>query len=89
MQIGARRPKPDLPLYKGKDMEEYRDFIQRCLNFFDITDEYFMDNAHIALAASRFHKGSVQKWGFLLAVQRSVTWKVFLFFFYTELDRCA
>jgi hypothetical protein len=27
MQIKTRRPKPNLPLYKGKDMEEYRDFI--------------------------------------------------------------
>jgi hypothetical protein len=56
MQVKARRPKPDLPLYKGKDMEEYRDFIQRYLNFFNIIDEYFMDNARIALAASRFYK---------------------------------
>jgi hypothetical protein len=68
MQIGIRRPKPDLPLYKGKDMEEYRDFIQRCFNFFDITDKYPMDNARIAFAASRFHKKPVQKWGLLSAV---------------------
>ena len=36
-----------------------------------------MNNARIALAASRFHKGSAQKWGFLPAAQRPVTWKVF------------
>jgi hypothetical protein len=68
MQVEARRPKPDLPLYKGKDMEEHRDFIQRYLNFFNITDEYLMNNARIAFAASKFYKKSVQKWGFLPAV---------------------
>jgi hypothetical protein len=67
MQIKARCPKPDLPLYKEKDMEEYRDFIQRYLNFFDTTNKYPMDNARIALAASRFHKKFTQKWGFLPA----------------------
>jgi hypothetical protein len=61
MQVGARRSKPDLPLYKGKDMEEYRDFIQRYLNFFNTINEYSMDNARIALAASRFYKELIQK----------------------------
>jgi hypothetical protein len=48
-------------------MEEHRDFIQRCFNFFNITDEYLIDNARIALAASRFYKKFAQKWDLLPA----------------------
>jgi hypothetical protein len=48
-------------LYKGKDMEKHRDFIQRYFNFFDAIDEYLINNARIAFTVSKFYKGPAQK----------------------------